>query len=235
MFNFKNFLVLTSIFCLNICAASHHLSCDMDYKITPNNKSAPNRHTDVERAGIVLVKDYGNDEPNKPNSRYAVILGHDRNTNSWNFQAGKCESHHKYTSEVARDELYEETGTNIKLNAKQISQAPYIYHAQKQLFFIRHDQASVNAIKTSCLQAIQNPALSPSFKEIDDVMAVSLIDLIQLASDIKTNNIKQKTYTLRSKTQNRPIEIEGYYMRMIAYKVNEVKQIFNHLFPGTNF
>ncbi|MGI4851126.1 MAG: hypothetical protein ACRYGR_04230 [Janthinobacterium lividum] len=235
MFNFKSFLVLTSIFCLNICAASHQLTCDFDYKVTPNNKSAYNQHTDVERAGVVLCKDYRQDEPGKPNSRYAVILGHDRNTNTWSFQAGKCEAHHKYTSDVARDELYEETGTNIKLNSKQISQSPYIYHGKKQLFFVRYDQASVRDIKKSCLQTIQNPTLSKSFKEIDDVVAVSLIDLIQLGHNIKTNNIKQNTYTLRSKSQNRPIEIEGYYMRMIAYRIDEVKQIFNHLLPGARF
>jgi hypothetical protein len=208
------------------------LMCGGDYKLGINALAVGQRHDDVERSGVILLKDYGYDEPGKPGSRYAVILGHDANLDFWNFQAGKCEKSHKYTTETAKDELYEETGGAVKMTAKELSHQPYIYSAQKQLFFVRNDQLSVNNIKQACLKARSNFKLPHSQREVDNVAAVSLPDLLKVAENIRQQNIRQSRYTLYSRIEGYRLDMEGYYMRMIANRLPEVRQIFNSLLPG---
>ena len=229
----KAYLLAILILCTpNVYAA---YSIGGDYKLEINGKAEGNPHDDVERAGVVIVKDFGQDEPNKPGSRYSVIVGHDGNFDFWNFQAGKCEKWHKFTSKTASEELKEETAGTIQMSAQEIAKQPYIYSAKKQLFFVRKDDADVETIKSACITARSNPELPRSWKEIDDVDAISLSDLIQAATDINNRELYQDQYDVPSRTTGRTLKIDGYYMRMIANKLPEIIKILNNLFPEAHF
>ena len=206
-----------------------------DYKLEINGKSEGNPHDDVERAGVIIVKDFGQDELNKPGSRYGVIVGHDGNFDFWNFQAGKCEKWHKFTSKTASEELKEETAGTILISPQEIAKQPYIYSAKKQLFFVRKDDTEIETIKSACIAARSNPQLPRSWQEIDDVDTISLPDLIQVASEIQNQHLYQAQYDVPSRTTNRTLKIDGYYMRMITNKLPETVKILNNLFVDAHF
>lgn len=231
---FKKIYLLV-ILVLSTVNAFAILTVNGDYKLEVNGRAEGIPHADVERAGVVLVKDFGEDEPNKPGSRYAIILGHDGNWDFWNFQAGKCEKWHKFTSKTASEELKEETAGAILLTSQEIAKQPYIYSAQKQLFFVRKDDADVNKIKKACIDARNDPTLPKSWREIDDIDTISVSDLIQAASTINNQNLHQKQYDVPSRTTGKIIKIDGFYMRMIANKLPETIKILNNLFPDAHF
>ena len=106
---------------------------------------------------------------------------------------------------------------------------------KKQLFFLRNDKVDVDVIEKNCKEAFHNKTLPISQREIDQVVAVNLTDLLKVAEEINKNNIYKSRYPIPSRTPGAPIEIDGHYMRMIAYKLKEVKEILNSLFPEAHF
>jgi 8-oxo-dGTP pyrophosphatase MutT (NUDIX family) len=184
----------------------------------------------------VLVKDYGCDIPGKPYSRYAVILGHTRGSAyHYNFQAGKCDQGDRSSTITASRELEEETGCAVKIKPHILSQQPYIYSHQKQLFFVRDDRLSVRQITQSCQSACNNKRLPHCYREVDHAVAVPLSDFLKLAARIRHQKIHPKQYLVKSRTGNHMVKIDGYYMRMIANRLPEVRVILNNLFPGGRF
>lgn len=239
--NIKNFIIALTIIVGFIAPAEAQkkLSCGGDYRLKDQvNQGYP--HHDIERAGVILCKDYKHDD-RTTHDRYAIILGHDRNLNVWSFQAGKVEPNHTFTYETAAAELFEETGGEVDYSPLFISKLPYIYASQKQLFFLRDDQQSVRQIKQSCLIAVNNPFLFSSQREVDNIVAVSVKDLLELAYHIhhpvngKPALGKRSRYKLKSRSARKTIEIDGYYMRMLANRYEESRQIFNQIFHTNVF
>ncbi len=233
-------LVLTLIGAFNqsfSMQGAPQLSCNGDYKL-PGQRPQGHQHTDVERTGVMICKDYGQDDK-IVNDRYAVILGHDKNLDVFMPQAGKVEQSDQYTSEAAARELEEETGGLIQLSSKTVSTLPYIYAGKKQLFFLRDDNASVRSVTNSCELAIKNPKLPSCYKEIDKATAVSVVELMRVAQGIDNGTIPQsKTYTLVSRSQGKQITIDGFYMQMFGHphdhsRYQNARAMFNALF-GVN-
>lgn len=207
------------------------LSCGGDYKL-PNGQIFGQSHNDIERAGVVLCKDYGRDDT-VPNDRFSIILGRDKNLNIWLPQAGKVEQRHKYTSETASAELEEETGGLIKYKPRDISGLPYVYSEGKQLYFLINSNDSNISVRsiTNSTQAAQNSPLPRSYKEIDQASAVSVVELLNVALQIKNGTLgRLNKYQLKTRTHGKIIEIDGFYMRIFANKYDEVRKIFSHIF-----
>lgn len=237
MYICKRFLLLTFTLCalVQVCEAKR-LSCSGDYKLTVAGQAQGVPHQDIERAGVILVKDYGRDVPGKPNSRYAVILGHTRgSTNHYNFPAGQCDRSDRSSTVTASRELKEETGCAVKISPHHLSKQPYIYSALKQLFFVRDDRLSVSHITKSCQSACKNKRLPRCYREVDHAVCVPLSELLKLAARIRQQNLHPTQYVVQSRTSNKLVRIDGYYMRMIANRLPEVRLILNHLLPGGHF
>lgn len=126
----KIFLFLPLLFsalspnCFSMSLSS--LSCEGDYKLEVKGRPTGARHTDVSRAGVFLIKDYGQDIQNKPGSRYAVIVIHDQKARSWGFFAGKVERNDQYTTNTASRELSEESGKTLSIRPSTLKR-PALY------------------------------------------------------------------------------------------------------------
>lgn len=236
--------VLGSFILLNVKAIeySNHLSCNGDYRL-PDAVPEGTAHMDIERAGVALLKDYGTDDQT-PNDRYAIILGNDKNLSCYLPQSGKKEKADQYSSQTAARELKEETGGLLKYSSADIAKLPYIYAGRKQLFFLLNpiDQnISVSKIDASCRKAQTNKKLNGSYKEIDGAIAVSIVDLMDLAQKIDNGSIQQsKTYTLKTRSKRKQIQIEGSYMQMFGHprdhsRYDNAKKIFNACFKTNIF
>jgi 8-oxo-dGTP pyrophosphatase MutT (NUDIX family) len=236
-------LIGITLLSIQTFASQNYLSCGGDYKL-PGQFSSGQNHNDVERAGGALLKDYGIDD-RILHDRYAIFLGHDKNLGTWLPQAGKVENNDQYTTQTASREIEEETGGLIKYSSKQLQNFPYIYAGQKQLFLIYdpgNSNLSVNKITQACKNAQNSNLLPTSYQEIDEVCAVSLLELMKVAKQINQGTLgRQATYTLEKRSQRDQsqnpvtIQIDGYYMRMFATRYNEVCQIFNQTFQTNIF
>jgi|GEM_PF-4771277 len=228
-----SFIYTALAVCLSISAvqATEQRDCPGDFRLS-NQKAQGQAHKDVGRAGVILCKDYGQDSL-YGNDRYAIILGHDHRQKLWNFQAGKIEKGHKYTTDTAAAELEEETGGLVKYNAGALRKLPFVCSGKKQLFFLSNpnDQnIGVHAIRDACRAAVKNHKLDRSYREVDNAVDVSVLELLSVAKMIKDKRLgKQKTYTLQTR-HGQPIEISGTYMRVLAYRYDHVRAIFNQIF-----
>lgn len=227
---------LVALLAMNAAGASEKRDCGGDFKL-PSQAAQGQAHSDVERAGVILCKNYGKDEK-IANDRYAILLGHDRKQNFWNFQAGKVEKQHKYTTDTASAELREETGGLVQYSAAAIRNMPFIYSGQKQLFFLFNPadkNISVRAIRRACKVAVSNKKLPHCMREVDDAADISVIELLRVAKLIKDKHLgHQKTYSLLTR-HSQAIQIDGFYMRIIANRYDEARQIFNQLFKVNIF
>ena len=230
--NFIHKVVLAAVLGVVSVSAMEQRDCGGDYRYQ-GQAPVGARHNDVERAGVLLCKDFGHDDQ-VPNDRYAIILGHDKNLNVWLPSAGKVEKTHIYTTDTAKAELCEETGGLIDYTSRQIMDLPYVYSGSKQLFFLinpRDPNISVRAITNSCISAQSNPNLAACYKEIDEATAVSVVELLDVAQQINNGTLgRQNSYTLHKRTQRSAIEIDGFYMRIFSNRLNETKVIFNQMF-----
>jgi endonuclease/exonuclease/phosphatase family metal-dependent hydrolase len=222
-------------------------SCSYTYKF-PDGTVEGGSHNDVGRAGVLLIVPTGNNSKN-PFENYGIIVGHDKNLNSWMVgQAGKVEAIHRTTAETAASELKEETGgckyISDKLSASVIAKLPYVY-AQvipptgNQIFIYKtEDKTLFNKIKASVQAAQKNPALAHAYKEIDNVEIVSLQEFMNLLSDIdQATLIKGKflpTDLLSVKT------ISGAELKSFLNKKNRTEGGLSYpytvmyAYPGTN-
>lgn len=163
----------------------------------------------VERAGVIIVKDYGSATA-QHNLRIAALVGADAGRTKLingtslpyvNFFAGGCEVNDKYTTVTAIEELYEETGKGIDLPSSALQRgvdANYFGYAYSgdfaqtntrnksynQLFFYRKDDASITAIEAAMAIAAANPALSHRFKETNRAFAIPLQDILDRARNL---------------------------------------------------
>ncbi|WP_010301427.1 NUDIX domain-containing protein [Candidatus Odyssella thessalonicensis] len=230
-------LIFLASLATSMCTAMQvtSLSCNGDYKL-PGQKPQGVAHHDIKRVGVLLVKDYGQDDK-QTNDRYSIILGHDKNLSVYLPQAGKVEAQDKYSSETAARELEEETGGLIKYTAGQVSKLPYLYAGSKQLFILldpTNTNISVNAISKAC-KGTQTRNLPQAFKEIDSTNAVSLIDFMKLAEQIDNGTVPVgKKYTLKTRSGRHNIQVEGFYMQVFGHprdrgRYQRARLMFNSL------
>jgi 8-oxo-dGTP pyrophosphatase MutT (NUDIX family) len=224
--------VLMSAFLVSSAPGSeggHQLECSGDYRLVQGAKHKGSAHQNVERAGVILLKDYGQDIGGKPNSRYAAIIGQERNDPSKvNFFAGKCDKGERFTTVTASRELREETGGSVKIAPGQLRNQPYIYHGKKQMFFWRDDSLSVRAITEACRIACENPDLPHDQREVVGAFAIPVPELLSVAANIQPKN-SDPSYPLITRSGH-DVQIDGYYMRMISYNHKTMKTILENMF-----
>lgn len=226
----------------------------------------------VERAGVALIKRYPS---SKPHLEYTVLVGIDayrtktvnvpanlgliqQNIAYVNFFAGKCEDQkHKcqYSSQVASNELYEETGGAIKLNPNIIKNLPYVYSGDFarqtpgknyiQLFFYRNDNYSVNNITAAQKRACQNVNNPGALREVRATTAIPLQELLNRVRTIamlertnRTNEAKaEKWYIFQTRgngygRDQKWVYLDPQYVRNLARDLNGFERICAHLSNG---
>lgn len=225
---YKSFVSLALI-CL--CLAPHRLACKYSYK--SYHTVYGSEHTDIERAGVMLLKDYGSDLMEK-DDRYAVLLGYCKDLKKLSPYAGGVSKKDKYSSECAARELKEETGGYININPKYVAALPYICSDRKQLFFHRDDSLSERKISKACQRA-QESSLPWAYKEMSGCFAVSVKEFLRLASTIDSgrsravvpsnsmnNSLKRKEIRYALTTR------DGKQLSIVSPYMNMFGNIYNH-------
>jgi hypothetical protein len=227
----------------------------------------------VERAGVALIKRYPS---SKPNLEYTVLVGIDahrtktihlplangrsgqQNIAYVNFFAGKCEDQkHKcqYSSQVAANELSEETGGAVKINPNIIKNLAYVYSGDFarntpaknyiQLFFYRNDNYSVDNITAAQRRACQNLNNPRALREVRATTAIPLQELLNRVRSIaileRTNRMNEakaeKWYVFQTRgngygQDQKWVYLDPQYMRNLARDLNRFERICAQLSNG---
>jgi 8-oxo-dGTP pyrophosphatase MutT (NUDIX family) len=208
---------------------------------------------DIERAGTLLVKSYGNQLNDQ-----TLLLGHDHAGDYWNFPAGGVDKSDSTPLDTVSRELEEETGGSLKIASNVFGNFPYVYsgHHKILLFVKRNDSLSVTDLTKSCQKAIQNNNLSKAYKEVDKYTAIPIKNILDAAALIEkanfpsTNdiingkkinglNLKQiNKYTAAVEIMSRNKKsrwVEYRYVSVLAKDLTKAKKIFNQLFEPQNY
>jgi 8-oxo-dGTP pyrophosphatase MutT (NUDIX family) len=185
----------------------------------------------VERAGIILIKDY--------NGTPCVLVGRNAKVNSVNlvnFPAGSCERKDRFPSITAARETYEETGASLKYDSAQISRMPYVY-ADKHQLFVKNTRASVTLLTQSVQSALRS-SLPGAYKEVSQYYAVPIQNLLNAAKAVNGSRVngrinqavivKRGLNRLKSRNGHNLV-FDSHYLATIANDYYNAKNVFERL------
>jgi hypothetical protein len=191
----------------------------------------------VERAGIILVKKYGNNLRD-----YCVLVGEDRSHKYWNFPAGGCDYHldkdakgRRFTTYTAARETFEETGSMVAINPKKLAGKPFIYSPRHkiQLFVWRDDKLKARSLTQACQACAHNHKLPHSRREVLQYRAIPIIDLLAAANGIHNAGYPKEAqnpglYTVYSRNGH-ATRLQGNYLRAIASDRAKLRAILSQI------
>lgn len=186
---FKKFTILAFglIFC-NLCCAGFE---DFDYQDIPSQQ--------VTHAGALLIKKYPENHPDGHGEQLCVLLGHDRNFDTYAPPAGSVEKNidyvlindKKYYSsyKTLQREVLEETGGLVCLSDDVIENSPMIYspNFQDLLAIVRDDTLSCAKLCQSVQQSIADNSKDAGWKEMDRYCTFPVNAIIATAQIMKTH------------------------------------------------